>query len=638
MENFDESRTGTTEHPTPKQDVSDVTQRVWVDADGHPTNPPTRRNSPSGQRRSAPSTTGNRPRQKKSEQKKKQERIIIICLIVLSAILLVAAVLMIALFRSSKGNDAIASNVYAAGVHLGGMTKEEAIAALKKATDNTYSRIDMTVQVLDTQVSLPPQKTHAKLDVEAVVNDAYENGSNKSNNSIYSVSVLDYLNLDTAYIRSVLSSLGNKYSTTLKETTYEIVGARPSMDLPDKDTNTVYQTLHIHIGTAEYGLNLNALYEQIMDAYNTNIFHVTGECTVVAPSVLDYDAIYSQFCVPPVNAEFNSDTYEVTPEEYGYGFDLEALKSAVENAPYGSKITVNLQFIEPDITSDFFTDKIFQDTLSSYATHISDNAAWNANLRLVCQKLNGFIIKSGEEFSFNDAVGKPTVKLGYQSVPVYIGRGYQDVIGGGICQAASTLYACALLADLEITDRTAHSYVQDFIPVGLDAEVFYGGIDFRFKNTTDQPIRIDASVEGGNLQISLVGNDTKDYTVEVNSVTTETLTPGIVYNTMLSDNPGGYLDGDVLSEGIEGRTVGVYLKKYSKSNGRLISETLAAESSYAKRDTVVVKIYVETPDPGPDIGTDPGTTPGTEPGETIPTPPETGETTESTPATSTPAP
>jgi len=639
MDNFDESRIGADNQTAPKQDVSDATQRIPLGADGSPANPPARRTNGSARTRSSTGTSnapGNRSRQR-SNERKKQQRILLICLLAALVVLLILAVVMVFVLRSSNDKDTIPANVYAAGVNLGGMTKEEAAAALKEATENTYSRIDMTVQVLDTQLVLSPAQTGASLDINAVIEAAFAY-SNKSQNSSYTISIVEYLNLDTEYIQSVLAELGTKYSTTLKQSTCEVIGVRPSMDLPDKNPETPHQTIKIYIGTAEYGLNTSALFEQIMDAYNINIFHVTGECTVITPKPLDLDAIYEQYCTPPVNAEFDSDTFIVTPEQYGYGFDLEALKAAVEDAAYGSTVTMDLHFIKPDITSDFYTNDIFQDILSTYATKLSDDAAWNTNLRLVCEALNGHIIKSGEEFSFNDVVGKPTIKRGFQRVNIFVGRSYQEVLGGGICQAASTLYACALLADLEIVERTSHSYVHDFIQQGLDAEVYYGSSDFRFKNTTDQPIRIDAAVEDGSIKISLVGSDNKDYTVKISYKVSKTKQPGIVYNTMLFDNPGGYQNGDILTEGIAGCNVSVYQKKYNKDTGRLTDQVLVSESYYAKRDAVVVQIYVEPapePEPEPEPSTDPSTDPSTEP--STDTQPETGGATETTTPESTPS-
>lgn len=578
------------ENPMGNNEVSDATQRIRVDSSGRPSAPPSRRNTPA--------TPPQRRRQKNNSRKRKQDRITLIALLSLVAVALIAVIIVVVmmLLPSSSDDGRIANNVYAAGINIGGMTKEQAVKALHDATDDTYTVLDMTVQVLDTEVTLAPAQTGARLDVDAVVDAALEySRSNRKQNSTYTVSVVEHLHLNTVYIKGELDKLGEKYSTTLKQTTYEITGTRPSMELEDKDVTKVHQVLTIHLGTAEYGLNTNTLYQQILDAYNINLFQVTGKCSVNAPAALNYEALFAQYCVAPVNAEFNADTYEVTPEQYGYGFKLEDLKKAVESAEYGSNVTLDLCFIEPDITSAFYTGELFQDVLSTFQTALSDSPDWNINLQLVCDILNGTIVKSGEEFSFNDMMGEPTAKKGYKKVSVFVGRSYQELVGGGICQVSSTLYACALLADMDITDRTSHSYAPAFIQPGLDAEIYYGVVDFKFKNTTEQPIRIDAVIEGGNLVITLVGTDSRDYTVKITYEETKTKAPETVYTTMLENNPGGYKDGDVLSEGIVGRSVSIRMTKYSKETKEKLSEDLVSENYYAKRDQVVVKIQAEDP-------------------------------------------
>ena len=71
-----------------------------------------------------------------------------------------------------KDDGKILSNVYAAGVNLGGLTPEEAKTKLHDATDNTYGVLDMNVSILDTTIALSPDKTGASLDIDAVVEAA----------------------------------------------------------------------------------------------------------------------------------------------------------------------------------------------------------------------------------------------------------------------------------------------------------------------------------------------------------------------------------------------------------------------------------------------------------------------------------
>lgn len=568
---------------------SGATQRVFVSGDSISTTPPARTPNPSRKRPT--------PEQRSSAAaaRKKKEKITILSLCAVAAVLLIAVIIaIITTVGAPDDNGKIHNNVFAAGVNLSGKTPEEAKAALHAATDNTYTQLDMTIQVLDTTITLPAKDTGAKLDVDAVVEAAYDYGRGKdAQPGTHTVSILPYLTLDTDYIRNAVSELGKQYSTTLSQTTYTVEGSRPAANPdPEKvDTSKTYQTLTIQIGTAEYGLNTDRIYEQIMDAYNIGIFQVTGECSVVAPNELDCEALYAEVCTDPKDASIDPVTYVITPEVYGYGVALEELKAKVAEAPYGTTLTIPLRYLEPDITSSVISKDLFKDTLGTFLTNTSDNADFNANLALACKVLNGMIIKSGAEFSFNSAIGAPTTNKGYKSVSIYVGKSLTNVVGGGLSQVASTLYNCALQADLPIIERHAHSYAPSFVTAGLDAQVYYGQLDLRFTNNTEQPIRIEAVIENGALQISLIGTDTKTYTVDITTRVTKTKNPGKDYITLSASNPDGYEDGDVLTEGITGYTVKTYKTTYNES-GRKLSEEVISEVSYAKRNAVIVKIEV----------------------------------------------
>lgn len=620
--------------PTGDRDVSDATQRVFVDTDAQPVrrNPQAAANSRAAEKRAAAV---------RKAKKKRRERIILISLCSLAAIVLIGVVIfMVSMFSQTTDEDGtIKYNIYAAGVSLKGKTEEEAKAALHDATDGTYSQLDMTISLLGNTIVLSPEDTGARLDVDAVVKAAMEySSSSKNQNTAYTLSIIDYLNLDTDYISSVLADLGAQYNTTLKQSSYEVIGERPSMEQEVYDTETPFQTLYIYLGTAEYGLNTDSLYQQILDAYEINLFEVNCECTVLSPEALDYNAIFQELCVEPVNADMDPLTYEITGEIYGYGFTLEALKTAIESAQYGDTIELPMYFIEPDICSDFYSKDIFQDTLASFSTVLPADSAQKTNLQIVCKLLNGSIVKAGEAFSFNELIGAPSADQGFVSAGIYLGKSYQQIMGGGISQAASTLYYCALMANLEILERTNHSYTVDYIQAGFDAQVYYGSMDLRFTNSTEYPIRIDASISGGELMIALIGTASGEVTVELTYKIDQTLQPDTVINTMLSDNAGGYQDGDVLSSGITGYIISTYALKYDIETGTLLEETLIAESYYAKRDQVVVQLYVEPEIP---VETTPPETDPTEttPDETDPSDPTPSETppTETDPSATTPS-
>lgn len=587
----------------PSEDVAGATQRIYVDPNGHTStaNPP----SNTAPHRPAPVRRGPTAQQRSAAaRKRKQQRIAIIVLIGVAAVLLLIAAIIgiVSLAGSPVDNGLILNNVYAAGVNLGGMTKDQAKAALHKATDNTYSHLDMTVTVLDTTVILAAKDTGATLDVDAVVDAAYDYGRGENKkaqntaNTSHTISILPYLTIDTGYIQDAVEDLGKLYSTILKQSTYTISGERPSMNQETYNTSKAFQTLTVSIGTAEYGMSTDDLYQQIMDAYNINLFQVMGECSMIAPDALDCEEIWTKAgCVEPVDAQYNTDTYEITKEVYGYGFTLEALQTAVNNASYGDVIEIPMTFIKPELTESDFSGKMFQDTLATYRTSLSSDDAWNSNMRLAVNALNGVIIKVGDTFSFNGTLGAVTTKNGYKSAKIFVGKSSQNVVGGGICQVASTLYNCVLLADLDIVEHSTHNYAPDYVTVGFDAEIISGSVDFKFRNSTDQPIRIQASIENGSVKIILLGTDEDSYTTKLSFQITNTEVPDTVYNTMYADNVGGYVEGDVLAQGITGYTVAIYRASYN--GGQLISETKIAEYVYAKRDKVMIRIGTpEIPD------------------------------------------
>jgi len=528
---------------------------------------------------------------------------------VIAAVLLIAIIATCAIMFSSTEDDGlILNNVYAAGVNLGGKTPEEAKAMLQEAVGNTYSKLDMVVEVHDSRITLKPADTGARLDIDAVVEAAYNYGRTGSRaerqkakaqslTSSYAISVIPYLNLDTDYIHDAVDELGNKYSSTLSQPQYQVKGERPNLNIDPSqiDLETVYQKLVITIGTPEYSLHTGKLYEQILEAYNTNLFEVVGEISVRTPDKLDLDTLYQELCVAPVDAVLDEFTYEVTAEKYGFGFKLEDARPLLENAEYGKIVEIPMCFLAPDLTEEALTDGLFETILAIHKTPLPAEKEIEINIKLACRTIKGqrggLILRAGEEFSFNEIIGMPLESDGYKPASIYVGTAVQEVVGGGISQVSSTLYYCALMADLEILERSSHSYAPSFIETGLDADVLYGEKDLVFKNTTGRPVRIEADVtDDGQMEIRIWGTANKDYSVEIIYETSETYEPETLINTMIPDNPDGYVDGDILVQPITGYDVCTY-KTYRYTDPSIQPvKKLIAKTHYDKLDKVVIEI------------------------------------------------
>ena len=74
--------------------------------------------------------------------------------------------------------------------------------------------------------------------------------------------------------------------------------------------------------------------------------------------------------------------------------------------------------------------------------------------------------------------GKRTKENGFGEAGAYLNGETVQEVGGGVCQASSTLYNAVVLANLEVTERTNHTYISSYVPIGRDATDSWGGPDF----------------------------------------------------------------------------------------------------------------------------------------------------------------
>lgn len=113
------------------------------------------------------------------------------------------------------------------------------------------------------------------------------------------------------------------------------------------------------------------------------------------------------------------------------------------------------------------------------------------NIGITCKTLSSKEVKPGETFSFCDTVGKATTEKGYQEADIYVDGKKEQGLGGGNCQVSTTLYNAVLqIPELKVVERHQHSGHVPYIQEGKDAAVSYGAYDFKFKNNTNNVIKI----------------------------------------------------------------------------------------------------------------------------------------------------
>lgn len=203
------------------------------------------------------------------------------------------------------------------------------------------------------------------------------------------------------------------------------------------------------------------------------------------------------------------------------------------------------------------------------------------NIALAARKIDGLVLYPEDEFSFNDLVGRRTVENGFKTAYVIQDGDFVEGVGGGVCQVSSTLYNCALLANLAITCVRAHSLPVSYVAPSFDAMVSSAS-DLRFVNTLSSPITIRMSTNGKYVRAEIYGVD--KFEIKRRSMTVCTIPFEVEYR-----------DDDTLEVGKE--SVDTYGKEGLKSqgyldyykDGKLEKSVLIRTDSYSPQKRIILR-------------------------------------------------
>ena len=515
-------------------------------------------------------------------KKKKRMSPKIVALILTAVILTIAIIGATVFCVSIVTNDKIYPNVHIAGFNVGGLTKDEAVDLLNESIASTYGANTLTVEYPDRTIEFTPEIVNATLDAAAAVDSAYEFG--RYGNLISRVS--SYLKADHSNIAFTVNT-----GLTFDEAAIAAIIADHAEDahidvVPSKvEVFEEENYLEVQIGSIGVDMDQELLLSVVMSALqNCNLNPITMEYSTTSYTTLDLSNIYQELCTSAADAYYDSETHEIVEEQRGYSFDLSAANQQIAMAADGDVIRVDLEVIEPEVTKEYLESIYFSDTLSSFSTGNLGGANRVNNITLAAQAINGTVLGPGEVFSYNDVVGQRTAERGYKEAGAYANGQSVQELGGGICQVSSTLYNSVLYANLEIVYRTNHMFTVSYVDLGMDATVSWGSPDFKFKNNTEYPIRIDAKVENYKVVISIIGTKTDNIEVKMSHEVLAT----IPYTTKTTSDPD-----KVNSTGRTGYNVVTYRHLIDSTTGEEISKTVEAYSNYSKTDIIVYKKVVE---------------------------------------------
>jgi len=286
-------------------------------------------------------------------------------------------------------------------------------------------------------------------------------------------------------------------------------------------------------------------------------------------------------CMPKnAKVEFKGGNILLFKDEKGRLLDIESSKKTIEQA------VISKKFGKVELTvKDKYADIIYSDIeningiISSYTTTFdSSNADRTHNIKLSCGRINNIVLKPGEVFSMNKALGSRTLENGYKEAKVIFKNEFVNGVGGGVCQVTTTLYNAVLKSRLKIIQRRNHSLPLSYVSPGQDATIAEDYIDFRFKNNKAHSIVISSEVSGSNVIFRILGKkDENEYTVKLKSVIIEEYFPeGEDY---IVDNTIPDLEKVQVRKAINGCKAILFRETYDKS-GKLIETEKISEDVY----------------------------------------------------------
>jgi vancomycin resistance protein YoaR len=140
--------------------------------------------------------------------------------------------------------------------------------------------------------------------------------------------------------------------------------------------------------------------------------------------------------------------------------------------------------VRPDYTTADARNAGVRRVVSEFTTFYPHADYRNTNIGRGAELVNNTFLQPGETFSLNDTVGERTIERGFTTGFIIEGGRFQEGVGGGVSQLATTLFNAGHFAGYDDVEHRPHSFFIDRYPVGREATVAWGSLDLRFRNNT----------------------------------------------------------------------------------------------------------------------------------------------------------
>ena len=521
--------------------------------------------------------TNTKEKIEEKECAKKKKRIVPIIISTLFICFVIIFSVIFALININ--NDKVLSGITIMGIDVSKLSQEEAINKLEEIIEKKESS-DIILKYDDYETIVNAEQFNIKFDIEKAASDAYNIG--KDGNIIVNNYNILFTQIFKRDIEIPLYYDETKLDNKIQDISSKLPGAVKQSSYYVEDDELI-----IVSGKSGIKIKQNEIKEAIINTIkkiDTKNDMITIPVEEVEPEKIDLQQIRDEIYKEPKDAYVSKNPTKVHTHVNGIDFkiSIEEAQKIIEKDK--KEYAIPLKITVPSKTIKDLGEEAFPDLLAKYTTRYdASNHNRSNNLSIAASKINGTILMPGEVFSYNQVVGARTIEAGYKEAGAYAGGGVVQSVGGGICQISSTIYNTALLANLEIVDRSNHQFQTSYVPASRDATVSWGYLDFKFKNTRTYPIKIVASAKNGVAKVSFYGiEEETEYDVSIQSKILSYIPYTVKYIEDSSLEEGKEV---VEQSGYNGCKSEAY--RILELNGKIVSKTLLSRDTYDPMQKIV---------------------------------------------------
>ncbi|RRD44577.1 VanW family protein [Buchananella hordeovulneris] len=144
-----------------------------------------------------------------------------------------------------------------------------------------------------------------------------------------------------------------------------------------------------------------------------------------------------------------------------------------------------------------------KEVIVEFSTPLTEEPQRTENIRVGSEKITGTLIKPGETFSLEEALGPVELETGFVDAGVIVDGLHSSALGGGLSQLATNTFNAGFLAGFEDIEHKPHSEYLDRYPAGREATLWTGKHDVKWQNNTEYGVLVQAGISNGEAWIKL---------------------------------------------------------------------------------------------------------------------------------------